>query len=131
MLNRFHCFGDGGEYIKQDIALYLGQSVNTTALPLIVDRRVSTLMKKSVYLSNASLSMKRVLPSALSSGVVPELFGHKPFLSWRFFMSFLSSKDWISSAFLLIQKSCMSLSLLWTVLQTLLYADYLDTEHSS
>ena len=64
MLKRFHFSGDGREFIKQDIALYLGQSINTTALPLI--GRVSTLLKKSVYLSNASLSMKRLLPSALS-----------------------------------------------------------------
>ena len=45
--------------------------------------------------------------------VVPELWGPFTVLSAskNFFISFLSAKDWISSAFFLSQESCMSLSL--------------------
>ena len=66
----------------------------------------------------ASLSVRRLVPSALRSGVVPELWG--PYIvlsaSKNFFISYLSAKDWISLAFLLSQESCMSLSLVCTVL---------------
>ena len=46
------------------------------ALSLTVDGRLRTLLKCSAHLSKiTSLSVRSVLPSALSSGVAPELFG--------------------------------------------------------
>ena len=46
------------------------------ALSLTDDGRLSTLLKCSAHLSEiASLSVRSVLQSALSSGVTPELFG--------------------------------------------------------
>ena len=47
------------------------------------------------------MAVRRLVPSALRSGVVPELWGPYTVLSAskNFFMSFLSAKDWISSAF--------------------------------
>ena len=60
------------------------------------------------------------MPSALRSGVGPELWG--PYIvlsaSKNFFISFLSAKDWISSAFLLSQESCMSPSCSATLYNT-------------
>ena len=54
----------------------------------------------------------RLIPSALRSGVVPELWGPYTVLSAskNFFMSFLSAKDWISSAFFF---SARGLACLW------------------
>ena len=50
------------------------------ALSLTGDGRLSTLLKCSAHLFKiASLSVRSVLPSALSSGVAPELLGHKLF----------------------------------------------------
>ena len=43
-------------------------------------------------------------------------------------MYFLSAKDWISSAWLLSQESCISLSLVWTVLHIFEFAAFLDTK---
>ena len=46
------------------------------ALSLTDDGQLSTLLKCSAHLFKiASLSVRSVLPSALSSGVAPELFG--------------------------------------------------------
>ena len=82
-------------------------------------RRVFVMPSKcSVHLFKiASLSVRRLVPSALRSGVVPELWGPYTVLSAskNFFMSFLSAKDWISSAFFLSQESCMPLSLVGTI----------------
>ena len=45
------------------------------ALPLTVDGQLSMLLECSVHLSKiASLSVRSVLPSVLSSGVTPQLF---------------------------------------------------------
>ena len=65
------------------------------ALSLTDDGRLSTPLKCSAHLFNiASLSVRSVLPSALSSGVAPELFG--PYIvfsaSWNFVISFRSAK---------------------------------------
>ena len=88
-----------------------GHCIPPVALSFIVDERLSTLSKCSAHLSKlASLYVRSVL---FGPYIVFRMF-------WNFFMSFLSAKDWISSAFLLRQESCMSLSLLWTVLQMLL-----------
>ena len=60
-------------------------------------------MQCSVHLSNiASLSVRSVLPSALSRGKVPDVNA-----SFNVSMSFLSAKDWsrIASAFLLLHAS--------------------------
>ena len=89
------------------------------ASSLIDDGRLRTSSKCTAYLFKiASLSVRRLVPSALRSGVVPELWG--PYIvlsaSKNFFISFLSAKDWISSAFVLSQVPCMSLSLVCTVL---------------
>ena len=87
-------------------------------ISLTVDRRFSTLLKCFAHLSNiASLSMRSVLPPALSIWVLPELFGPLTVfsVSLHFFVSSMCSKDWISSAFLIRQKSCRSLSSFWTV----------------
>ena len=88
------------------------------ASPLIEDGRLRTPSTYSAHFFNiASLSVRRLVPSALRSGVVHELWG--PYIvlsaSKNFFISFLSANDWISSAFLFSQESCMSLSLGWTV----------------
>ena len=45
------------------------------ALSLTVDGRLSTLLKCVHLYKIEYLSMRSVLPSALSSGMVPELFG--------------------------------------------------------
>ena len=84
------------------------------ASSLIDDGRLRTPSKCSAHLFKiVSLSVRRLVPSALRSGVVPELWGPYTVLSAskNFFMSFLSAKDWISLAFFLSQESCMSLSL--------------------
>ena len=74
MLNCFPCFCDGWKFIKQNIALYLGSLLIT--LSLTDDGRLSTLLKCSAHLFKiASLSVRSVFPSALSSGVAPDLFG--------------------------------------------------------
>ena len=74
MLNCFPCFCDGWKFIKQNIALYLWQSVDTWSLTDY--GRLSTLLKCSAHLPKiASLSVESVLSSALSSGVAPEHFG--------------------------------------------------------
>ena len=89
------------------------------ASSLIDDDQLRTPSKCSAHLFKiASLSVRRLVPSALRSGEVPELWGPYTVLSAskNFFMSFLSVKDWISSAFFLSQESFMSLSLVWTVL---------------
>ena len=110
----------------------LWQSVDSIVMTF--DGRLSRLLKCSALLRKiASLSVRSVLPSALSNGMVPELFGPLTVFimhhaSWNFFISFPSSKDWIYSAFLLSQTSCMSLNLSWTVLQILLQAAFFDTE---
>ena len=50
------------------------------ALSLTIDGRFNTLFKWSVHLSKiASLSVRRVLPSALSSWWIKNSLGHKPF----------------------------------------------------
>ena len=86
---------------------------------LIDKSRLRTPSKCSAHLFKiASLSVRRLVPSALRSGVVPQLWG--PYIVWsvskNFFISFLAAKDRISSAFWLSQESCMSLSLVCTVL---------------
>ena len=70
MLNGFRCFRDSSEFIKQGI-LHCTCGSLLTALSLIDDERLSTLTK---YRTSSAIS---VLPSALRSGVVPELFDHK------------------------------------------------------
>ena len=87
--------------------------------PSLIDNgQLRTPSKCSAHLFKiASLSVRRLVPSALRSGVVPELWGPYIVLSaLKNFISFLSAKDWISSAFLLSQESCISLSLVCTVL---------------
>ena len=50
------------------------------SLSLIDDMQMGTLLKCSALLSKiASLSVRSVLQSVLSSGVAPEVFGLKPF----------------------------------------------------
>ena len=69
------------------------------ASSLIDDGRLRTPSKCSANLFKiASLSVRRLVPSALRSGVVPELWGPYSVLSAskNFFMSFMSAKDWIS-----------------------------------
>ena len=88
-------------------------------LSFTVDGRLSPLLKCSVHLFKiASLSMRSVLPSSLSSGVVPELFSHKLFSVHDGTSScpFSNSVCKILDFFLLSQESCMSLDLFWTVL---------------
>ena len=68
MLNCFPCFCDGWKFIKQSIALYLWQSVDSIVISN--DGRLSTLLKCSAHLFKiASLSVRIVLPYALSKGV--------------------------------------------------------------
>ena len=72
------------------------------ASSLIDDGRLRTPSKCSAHLFKiASLSVRRLVRPALRSGMVPELWG--PYIvlsaSKNFFISFLSAKDWISSAF--------------------------------
>ena len=89
------------------------------ASSLIDDGRFRTPSKCSAHLFKlAYLSVRILVPSALRSGVVPELWGQYIVLSAskNFFIFFLSAKDWISLAFLLNQESCMSLSPVWSVL---------------
>ena len=70
------------------------------ALSLTDGERLSILLKCSADLSKiASLSVKGVLPSALSSGVAPEPFGHKLFSVHHGTFSY---------PFLLSQESCLS-----------------------
>ena len=72
------------------------------ASSLIDDSRLRTPSKCSAHLFKiASLSVRRLVPSALRSGVVSELWGPYTVLSAskNFLMSFLSAKDWISSTF--------------------------------
>ena len=85
---------------------------------LIDDCRIRTPSTCTAYLFKiASLSVRRLVPFALRSWVVPELCVPYTVLSTKnSFRSFLSAKDWISSAFLLSKEYCMSLSLIWTVL---------------
>ena len=72
----------------------------------------SPSFQDSVFVSQKTGSI------CIKSGVVPELWG--PYIvlsaSKNFYISCLSAKDWISSAFLLSQESCMSLSLVCAVL---------------
>ena len=80
------------------------------ASSLIDDGRLRTKSMCSAHLFKiASLSVRRLDPSALRSGVVLELWGPYTVLSASksFFMSFLSAKDWVSSAFFLNQESCL------------------------
>ena len=72
------------------------------ASSLIDDGRLRTPSKCSAHLFMiASLSVRRLVPSALRSRVAPELWGPYTVLSAskNFFISFLSAKDWISSDF--------------------------------
>ena len=73
----FRCFSDSWEFIKQYIATLHSLCDNLLmALSLIVDGRLSTISKCSAYpFKIGSLSVRIMLPSALRSGVVPELFG--------------------------------------------------------
>ena len=130
MTDCFHCFSNGSELVKQQIHSTFGSLL--IASSLIDDGRLRALSKCSAHLFKiASLSVRRLVPSALRRGVVPELWGHKLSL-WHqrtsSYPSFLSAKDWISSALLLSQESCISLSLVWTVLHIFEYATLLDTE---
>ena len=66
------------------------------ALSLTDDGRLSTLLKCSAHLFKiASLSVRSVLPSALRSGVAPEIFGPSIVFraSWNFYISFRSAKN--------------------------------------
>ena len=63
------------------------------ALPLTDDGRLRTLLKCSAHLSNiASLSVRSVLLSALSSGVAQELLGIKLFSMYIGTFSYPSSR---------------------------------------
>ena len=65
------------------------------------------------------------MPSALKRGMVSELWGpHTVLSASKNFISFLSGKDRILSAFLLSHESFMPLSLVWTVLHMFEYASY-------
>ena len=71
------------------------------ASPFIDDGRLRTPSKCSAHLfKTASLSVRRLVQSALRSGVVPELWGQYIVFSAaeNFFIFFLSAKDWISWA---------------------------------
>ena len=63
---------------------------------LIDDGRLRTPSKSSAHLFKiASLSVRKLVPFALRSGVIPELWGPHIVLSAskNFFISFLSAKD--------------------------------------
>ena len=91
---------------------------------LFVSQKTSCTEKRG----GAYLSVRRLV--ALGRRVVPELWG--PLTVFRasknIFISFLSAKDCIASALLLSQESCISLSLVWTVLHIFEYAALRDTE---
>ena len=73
LLNCFSCFHDGRKFIKQNIALYLWESVDS--ISLVLDGRLNTLLTRSVHLSKiASLSVRRVPPSRLRNVVAPGLW---------------------------------------------------------
>ena len=77
MLYRVPCVCDGWKYSSSRALHPIFDSLLIT-LSLIVNGRLSTLLYCSAHLI-ASLSVRSVLPSVLSSGVVPELFDHKQF----------------------------------------------------
>ena len=82
-------------------ALYLWQPVDN------IEGRPWILLKCSVHLSQtASL----FVISMLSSGRRSVINRFQCILELLFIMSFLTATDWFSSAFLLSQESCMSLS---------------------
>ena len=69
MLNCFRCFSDSWEIIKQYIALNVWQTLDD------IDISSWWAIERSVHrFKIASLSVRSVLPYALRSGVVPELF---------------------------------------------------------
>ena len=115
---------DDRSFIAFTVSETVGNSSNsnlhsTCGSLLIGDGRLRTSSKCSAHLFKiSSLSVRRLVLAALRSRVVPELWGPYTVLSAskNFFISFVSAKDCISSAFLLIQEYCMSLSLVWTVL---------------
>ena len=78
MLNCFPCFCDGWKFINRTLLSICGSLL--IALSLTDDGRLSTLLKCSAHLFKiASLLVRSVLPSGLSSGVAPELLVHKLF----------------------------------------------------
>ena len=77
-LESLFCFHDGWKTLKQNISICGSLLI---ASSLTDDGRLSTLLKCSAHLSKiASLSVRSVLPSALSSGVAQEIKCHTPFL---------------------------------------------------
>ena len=71
MLNCFPCFCDGWKLSSRTLHSICGSLL--IALSLTDDGRLSTLSAHIFKI--ASLSVRSVLPSALSSGVAPERFG--------------------------------------------------------
>ena len=76
MTDCFHCFSDGWELVKQQIHSTCGSLL--IASSLTDDGRLRALSKCSAHLFKiSSLSVRRLVPSALRRGVVTELWGHK------------------------------------------------------